>query len=402
MSKSKKSRFTEIINLGPQPISNRYSKKPSGYCAKVKLILEQSNQTGIIRLKNPNNPKNLKPIVDWISYNEPEPHLDDFVKSVINKFYKNKKIVVGGISSKDDSTLDRFKSLGHKVWRIDEKKDLNLDKRSGIETIQDKLNTRKISKLNDRYPLADFLVVRHIWEHVYNQKEFAKTLKNLIKEDGIIFIEIPDCRKLLKSNDITMVWEEHLFYYTSHTIRTSLNNQNLRVVHQKVAHYPTENSILLCLKNKKGKNKKKKSEKFLREELRIGKEFGKKYRYNKKYLKLLFDETLKKSIKIIIFGGGHLALAFIAYYDLYDYVECVMDDDKNKQNLYMPGTSIKIKSSDNLISYKNALILMTVNLTSENKLKNIIEKKTEGNISIKSIFPLSKYSIFTKINEKKY
>ena len=119
-------------------------------------------------------------------------------------------------------------------------------------------------------------------------------------------------------------------------------------------------------------------------------------------MKLLFDETLKKSIKIIIFGGGHLALAFIAYYDLYDYVECVMDDDKNKQNLYMPGTSIKIKSSDNLISYKNALILMTVNLTSENKLKNIIKKKTEGNISIKSIFPLSKYSIFKKINEKKY
>ena len=72
----------------------------------------------------------------------------------------------------------------------------------------------------------------------------------------------------------------------------------------------------------------------------------------------------------------------------------MIDDDKNKKNLFMPGTSIIIKSSDELINYNKALILMTVNLKSEKKLRNIILQKTSGSIKIKSIVPLSKYSIF--------
>ena len=39
--------------------------------------------------------------------------------------------------------------------------------------------------------------MRCIWEHVYNQKEFSDVLKGLIKKDGIIFIEIPDCRTII-------------------------------------------------------------------------------------------------------------------------------------------------------------------------------------------------------------
>ena len=85
----------------------------------------------------------------------------------------------------------------------------------------------------------------YLGTQVYNQKEFSDVLKGLIKKDGIIFIEIPDCRKLVKSKDITMIWEEHLFYYTSETIITSLRQKcSLRVISKKVISCPTENSIL--------------------------------------------------------------------------------------------------------------------------------------------------------------
>ena len=105
-------------------------------------------------------------MVKWIKYNEPEPHLDDFVKSILKKYFNNKKIIVGGISSKDDSTLNRFFKLGHKTWRIDEKKDLKISSGSGIETIQHYLLQNRINHFNTKYEKADFLVVRHIWEHV--------------------------------------------------------------------------------------------------------------------------------------------------------------------------------------------------------------------------------------------
>jgi hypothetical protein len=386
-------KYNKIINLGLQPVSNRYNKLPNKECLKANLTLEQSNETGIIKLKNSRNPVIYKPLVKWIKYNEPEPHLDQFVKDILKKYFYNKKIIVGGISSKDDSTLNRFSKLGHKIWRIDEKKDLKISSGSGIETIQHHLRKNRLNHLNKKYDKVDFLVVRHIWEHVYNQKEFSDTLKGLIKKDGIIFVEIPDCRKLLKSKDITMIWEEHLFYYTSETIIASLRQNGLRVIDKKVINYPTENSILLCVKPYKKKGKLILNHHNLKKEIRLGVNYGKQYQKNKKYLHKLFLEMSKKKKDIVLFGGGHLSLAFIAFYDIYRYVSFIIDDDVNKKGMFMPGSSIQIKSSNELNNKKNILLLLTVNLTSEKKLIKLIKEKY-GNLKIKSIFPLSRYSIF--------
>ena len=393
--KKKINGYNEIINLGLQPVSNRYNKSPNKECLKTDLILEQSSETGIIKLKNSRNPIIYKPLVKWIKYNEPEPHLDQFVNAILKKYFNNKKIIVGGISSKDDSTLDRFLKLGHKIWRIDEKKDLKISYGSGIETIQHYLRKNKLIHLNKKYDKVDFLVVRHIWEHVYNQKEFSDVLKGLIKKDGIIFIEIPDCRKLLKSKDITMIWEEHLFYYTSETIITSLRQNGLRVISKKIISYPTENSILLCVKPYKKKRNLISNLNNLKKEISLGFNYGKQYQKNKKYLNKLFSLVTKKKKEIVLFGGGHLSLAFIAFYDIYKYISFIVDDDVNKKGMFMPGSSIQIKSSNELINKQNILLLLTVNLTSEKKLINLIKKKN-GNIKIKSIFPLSTYSIFKK------
>lgn len=393
--KKKINGYNEIINLGLQPVSNRYNKSPNKECLKTDLILEQSSETGIIKLKNSRNPIIYKPLVKWIKYNEPEPHLDQFVNAILKKYFNNKKIIVGGISSKDDSTLDRFLKLGHKIWRIDEKKDLKISYGSGIETIQHYLRKNKLIHLNKKYGKVDFLVVRHIWEHVYNQKEFSDVLKGLIKKDGIIFIEIPDCRKLLKSKDITMIWEEHLFYYTSETIITSLRQNGLRVISKKIISYPTENSILLCVKPYKKKRNLISNLNNLKKEISLGFNYGKQYQKNKKYLNKLFSLVTKKKKEIVLFGGGHLSLAFIAFYDIYKYISFIVDDDVNKKGMFMPGSSIQIKSSNELINKQNILLLLTVNLTSEKKLINLIKKKY-GNIKIKSIFPLSTYSIFKK------
>ena len=386
-------KYQKIINLGLQPVSNRYNKSPNKKCLKTNLTLEQSNETGIIKLKNSKNPIVYKPLVKWIKYNEPEPHLDQFVKTILKKYFYNKKIVVGGISSKDDTTLDRFFKLGHKVWRIDEKKDLKISSGSGIETIQHYLVANKLNHLNKKYDLADFLVVRHIWEHVYNQKEFSTVLKDLIKKNGMIFVEIPDCRKLLKSKDITMIWEEHLYYYTSQTIITSLKQNGFRIISKKVISYPTENSILLCIKPYKKKRNIILNNSSLKKEINLGVNYGKQYQKNKKYLHKLFSEMIEKKKEVVLFGGGHLSLAFIAFYDIYKYISFIIDDDINKKGMYMPGSSIQIKSSNELYNRKNIFLLLTVNLTSEKKLIELIKKKY-GNHKIKSIFPLSKYSIF--------
>ena len=43
---------------------------------------------------------------------------------------KNTKLNIAGLSFKDDSTLVLFKNKGHKTWRLDLTKDLNLNKKN--------------------------------------------------------------------------------------------------------------------------------------------------------------------------------------------------------------------------------------------------------------------------------
>ena len=71
-----------ILNLGNQPVSNRFKRKIDQKTLSVKLKLIQEIETGLIRLKKPTNPKYLMPKVNWITYNEPEEHLDLIVDNM--------------------------------------------------------------------------------------------------------------------------------------------------------------------------------------------------------------------------------------------------------------------------------------------------------------------------------
>ena len=75
------------------------------------LKLGQCQKTGLIELIDPVHPKELNPKYDWLTYNEPEDHLDDMVKRILDFFPKDKSLKIGGVSIKDVSTLERFKKF---------------------------------------------------------------------------------------------------------------------------------------------------------------------------------------------------------------------------------------------------------------------------------------------------
>jgi len=382
-----------ILKLGNQPVSNRFKKRKNDKTKCINLTLVQENDSGLIKLLKPTNPKYLKPLVSWLTYNEPEEHLDMVVEDIQKNFLNDKKANIGGISFKDDTTLNRFKSKGHKVWRIDNKKDLDIDDNLGVESIQSALNHKTANKILSKYNAADVLVVRHIWEHTYDQKKLASALKIMIKKEGIILIELPDCTKLLKSKDYTMIWEEHLFYYTLKTIIPSLSKFDFQVVYKKWVNYPNEPSIIIGVRVSKN-NIIKISDTNRSNQLLLGANYKQSFSINKKYLIKIFKKQTNDKKSIAIFGAGHLSMAFISFFKIEKYISIIFDDNPNKQGLYMPNTKIKIVSSESIKAYKNLLILLSVNLTNEHKIKKKIENTNNNKLEIKSIFPLSKNSIF--------
>ena len=381
-----------LIDFGLQPISNRYTADPNQKNELYPLKFGQCQKSGIIQLIDPVDQKELAPRHDWISYNEPEGHLDDLVARLFSTYLSKKNPLIGGVSFKDDTTLKRFEKFGCKTWSIDPIGDLKLSKGAGVESVQsalDPFNAKQIANQNGK---VDLLVVRHIWEHVYKQDLFLEALKLLVAEDGYILFEVPDSSNQLSNIDYTMVWEEHLFYYTDYTFKSSLQNFGLNVVELETIPYQFENSLVALVKNDDIKSLDNNSEDYLlNEALLQGEVYGEKFKSTKDLVNKYFNTESNKN-NIMLFGGGHHANAFINYFSLEESISCVIDDDPNKQSLFMPKSKLPIKSSTVLLN--NGKFLLVFSLMPEHEEK-IIQKhsgflKKKGQLS--SIFSSSKYS----------
>jgi hypothetical protein len=92
-------------------------------------------------------------------------------------------------------------------------------------------------------------------------------------------------------------------------------------------------------------------------------------------------------------GAGHHAGMFLNLLDLKEFVDIVIDDDANRQGLYMPGTRLPIRVSSVLLEGRIGLCLLSPNPLNEEKvLAKLGEFLARGGV-VSSIFPASSHAL---------
>ena len=82
----------------------------------------------------------------------------------------------------------------------------------------------------------------------------------------------------------------------------------------------------------------------------------------------------EKNFQICLFGTGHSALTFVNILNIQNQLDLIVDDDKNKFKMVLPGTNLKINNSNNLKNLDKIIILLGVNYESEKKIISKIKK----------------------------
>lgn len=382
-----------ILNAGLQPVSNRYLLSRLEEEVMYSLVIGQCEKSGVVCLMTPFPPQELVPKFNWISYSEPEPHLDHTVDLLCHLEGITEKSVVGGITFKDDTTLARFAHQGFKTWRLDIHDDLDIvEKGAGAESIQAALKTPKAHKLIEKYGHADILIVRHILEHVYDLAEFTSALKLLTSDNGYIVFEIPDCTRSLELFDYTMLWEEHLYYFTPVTLKVMLEVCGFEMIRFENYDYPFENSMVAITRDN-DKQTVKIAENTLQIELVRGEQYAKKMEEYRHKFRKFFTDYRQNNGKIAVFGAGHLACMFIWLFQLQENIECVIDDNPHKQGLFMPASRLPILPSHALLEQNISLCLLGLNPMNEEKVIANNQAFTTKGGKFLSIFPASPLAI---------
>jgi len=379
----------EIHSFGLHPVTNRFLDLYDSVAPRYPLGLSIENKTGLVRLSQPFPTSELKPRYSWLTCFEPEDHLDRLAKFLVQLPGINHTSTFAGFSSKDDSTLERISTLGYKsCWRICPRLDLDInDNLSGIETFIEVFCNLPSSKIISNHGKADVFLVRHVLEHANNLPVFIEKIKAVVRRDGYIVFEVPDCERSFEVGDCTVLWEEHACYFTKRTLEAVLVNSGFHIVESCSIPYPLENSLVVILKlTVQGRNTEEKAS-YLDEELRRIRSFIAKYYFRKSNISRFLARVKMDNKPIAVFGAGHLTFTFISLYGLEKLIDFIVDDDSNKSNLIAPLGGIRILSSEALYRLSPKLCLLGTNPIKHATLVSRHDSYLQAGGRFGSIFP---------------
>lgn len=386
-----------LVDFGPQPPSNRFERSDFTPGASHPLVVGQCTGCGLIQLIAPMPSAMAKSRFGWLTYNEPEGHLDDLVERLRQLPGLDSGSRIVGLTYKDDSTLARFNRLGYSsTYRYEPGADLGLqDPCAGLESIQEALDAAAASRLAARHGPADLLLVRHVLEHAHDPAAFLGAVRALVKPGGYLLFEMPDCTKFIKACDYSFVWEEHITYFCAQTLAALVGEAGLGMQEMIVHPYPLEDSLIGIVRNVAQPGAAKPEQLAMRALLADGDAFMRRYSEAYVHLQSLFGAWQKGGKRVAIFGAGHLAAKFVNMFSLEKLVDCVIDDNPHKQDLLMPGSRLAIRGSAALESRAIDLCLLSLNPESEQKVLAKHQAYLDRGGRFLSIFALSPTSVYT-------
>jgi hypothetical protein len=358
------------------------------------LVVGQCTACGLTQLIDPMRPAMAKSRFDWLTYNEPEGHLDDLVTRLCRLPGVGREPRIIGVTHKDDTTLARFNRLGYSnTFRYQPDADLGLyDSCAGLESIQFVLDEPTASRLAGKHGQADVLLARHVLEHAQKPDAFLRALGILVKPGGHLVFEVPDCTKFIKACDYSFVWEEHIAYISAKTLVALIRRAGFSV-HETILHpYPLEDSLIGVVKNEPDSLAWRPAKEALASLLDDGQNFARRHHLLRARMQALFRGWKKEGKRVAIFGAGHLAAKFANMYSLGDLIECVIDDNPHKQALLMPGSRMPIRGSAQLSSID--VCLLSLNPESEQKVMAKHQNFLKRGGQFLSIFALSSTSVY--------
>lgn len=385
----------ERLDVGEHPVASFFLKERQGPERKYRLVLGQCSTCATIQLMQPVPHDALVPPYDWLTAREPEGHLDTVVDEIMALPGIGRGSVIGALTYKDDTTVERFRKKGcSTTWRVSLTDDLDVvNPAANIETVQKLTNPDRMAAIAARRGAADVLIVRHILEHAEHPRALVEGIAALLKPGGLLMVEVPDCTGNLRLADYCMVWEEHSLYLTPATFEQLLSVGGFEIVSSNIYPLPFENSLVILARRSGAPGPLKTSASALKE-AGILERYAAMYQPARRELRQALERVRAQKGPIALFGAGHLACAFANFMGVADLVALVADDMPQKQGKFLPGARLPIMPPAALVDRRVALCLLAVSIGNEDAVIGRNSAFTAQGGQFRSIFRASPRSVF--------
>lgn len=366
-----------LLDLGSQPVSHKFLQQQDASEMVFPVRLGMGIVSGLVGLIQPPSWQALKPIYSWIKCNEPEDHLDhlaDNIKQAVTASGSGNGLRILGLSQKDATLLKRLEDQGLGNIELFSHLDIEASHNPGVESVQAIISECNNCSLASTEKF-DVIIARHILEHTTDTVAFLSHVTDLLTEEGCLVLEVPDNEKAFKAGHHTIVWEEHSLYFTQETLCGLLDGLGLSIT--QCLRYPMalEDILVVTVTRSKDLHSLEVSQHWQQNkalssitQTQLVQLFADSFKATKQNIQTSLKAIKQEFGALSVLGAGHFGAAFINYYQLADIVDAVIDDDPNKQGLFMPGSRLPIQNSDKLRDGTYRCCLLTCNPWNNHKI----------------------------------
>lgn len=235
---------------------------------------------------------------------------------------------------------------------------------------------RKIVAEHGKFDLVDS---RQVLEHVPDVDKFFACIDILLADDGSLFIDVPNFAPALKQGDCTVMWEEHCTYYTAETLAALLRKKNFRPV--DTAKYDFAGGTVAMLSRRASSRDGNSKPQSNPDNLADAAEYAGKVAAYRTRLGAAIEQAKGAGMTVVMYGVGVRGCAAANILELAGKVEFAIDDQKERQGKFMPGSRLPIRPSEVLSDIKQpVLCLLAVNNEYEAMARERLSKVHTGRV----------------------
>jgi SAM-dependent methyltransferase len=361
------------FDFGQQPVVHHLLDEPTAEFKTFHFFIAYCPNCGFLQM--PNYPgseilyKNYITMSSWKS----QPHAKTFLANIIRLFGLRPEQRILELGCNDGGFLELMQSSGYKnCLGIEPTEDASqIAIKKGLPVIRSFYGMDTLDEHRAVFPEPDLIVSRQVIEHISDLNGFLSAARAHLAPGGGIALEFPDHAMNFESLDYSF-WEEHVNYFTLHTMRQLLAKHGFEIMHHESTLFSGKCLFIYAYRLDSAVNPSYQAQEdaLARRYIRLFPRFISELHR--------FLETFRRDSGVVMFGCGSRSSNFINLTESASYFDRFVDDQTQKQFKFAPGSLLRITDTKDLDP--SAAVALGVN--SENEFQVIRKMNLTRSFSV--------------------
>lgn len=378
-----------LFRLDDLPISHNLRRRPEDPDPRFSLSFGLCRHCGLLQILDPIPPDLIYAQADTYTTGFQRPrHIEDLITTMLAHQDPRAAIDIG---CNDGSLLQALAAAGYgRLVGVEPNAvAAEVARRKGHDVRAGYLTADLAGRLVDEAGPFDAVYLRHVVEHVGDLEGFFGAVRTLLRDEGLLAVELPDVEESLRLGSPSILWEEHVSYFTRPLAEHMLQRFGFAIVDRRTYAFGGGSQAFVARKQASLPGRGAVPAPAVEPSRRLLDDFQGRMTDLQLGLERLVREARAAGFQIVLYGAAPRSCLVVSVCRLGGLIDLVLDDRADIQDRLMPGTERRIEALTAATGQPVPRTLCLLGVGAENEFKvkrRVVAERGEGVVFV-SLFP---------------